>query len=119
LVGGQENHGVTELPELACPEVRTAAGLHNDDGGRQLGEEGQDLLPAQAGLAIELAGPGRHGELDDGLCDVEANQGIVHVDSSLYCFCGNDSGTVDADRVEGGVHCINAADGAGEVERRR
>src|SRR4030095_3836048 len=45
------------------------------------------------GVAVG-GGPGRHGELDDRLCDVEANQGIVHVGSSLYCSCGNDSGTV-------------------------
>ena len=31
--------------------------------------------------------------LEAGLA-VEANQGIVHVDSSLFCFSSNDSGTV-------------------------
>ena len=85
--------------------VAGAAGLHDDHRRGELGEEGQELVGAQPRVAVEGAGAAGDGELERGLCEVDADQGIVH-------------GTwhIDADQVAGGVHSIIAADGARAVD---
>lgn len=40
-----EPHLMTQLANLAAPEMRAAAGLHGDDTGGQLAEKRQHLIP--------------------------------------------------------------------------
>jgi len=43
-LGGDEPDGVTLLPEQPCPVVGAAAGFHTDQAGRELGDQGWQLL---------------------------------------------------------------------------
>ncbi len=54
-VGGRdEPHLVTQLADLAAPEMRAATGLHRHNTGLQLAEEGQHLLCKRRLCPIEL-----------------------------------------------------------------
>ena len=73
--------------------VGGAARLQDEHGRWQLGHRGQELVAAQAAVAVEAARAAGDSELQDGLCDVDPDEGIVHVDSSLFALTGSDSGT--------------------------
>ena len=53
--GRHQLHGVAELGQLARPVMRRAARLHADKARRELGEEGEDLGPAQRPAHDHLA----------------------------------------------------------------
>jgi hypothetical protein len=44
-------------------------------------------------VAVEAARAAGDGELEDGLCEIDPNQSIVHVDSSFYAVTSSDFGT--------------------------
>jgi hypothetical protein len=55
--------------------------------------KGRNWLAAQAAVAVEAAGAAGNSQLQDGLCDVDPNESIVHVDSSFIAVTSSDSGT--------------------------
>jgi hypothetical protein len=80
--GGQQSHGVAEGLELPAPVVGGAAGFHEDAGRWLMQEEGTEASATEAMLLMDLTGSMRHGDLEDGLCEIDGHVRIVHEDSS-------------------------------------
>jgi hypothetical protein len=59
--------------DLPSPEVRGAAGFEQNRCRGPLGEEAQQLSAAQPVPLRDPPGPGRNGELEDGLCEVDGD----------------------------------------------
>src|SRR3954451_7646472 len=53
--GGISRTSCPRRPQLARPEVRCRAGLHSNETGRQLGEEGEHLIAPQPALLDDSA----------------------------------------------------------------
>jgi hypothetical protein len=58
-----------------------------------LGHEGQRLVTVESAVSVEATGAAGDGQFQDGLCDVDPDESIVHVDSSFIAVTGSDSGT--------------------------
>lgn len=104
---------VTELAELANPEMRGAAGFEQNDCRRPASEERQQGCPAEALPLADTPRPVRNRDLEDGLCQVHRDRRTLAHGLLLSGACASDSddfGTSDADQVEGGVHLIVRAD---------
>jgi hypothetical protein len=82
-VRGKQDHAVAQLLELATPEVGRTTSLHHDCGRRLLREEVQDLGPGQPDAAANMARAVGEGHLEDGLCNVHGDDGMVLRDGLL------------------------------------
>jgi len=77
LVGREQDHVVAQLLELPGPEVGGAAGFHDDRRSRHLYEEGEEHPTSQPGFGGDPSGLVRHGDLEDRLCDVHGDHGML------------------------------------------
>ena len=87
-MGREESHGVAELLEGPPPVVCRAARFQQDRRGRPIGEERQEPCAAQPMLFVHPTGMVRHGDLEDGLCDVNGDGRMLHLDSSFAMASG-------------------------------
>ncbi len=82
-----QSHIVTELGELAGPEMRSAAGLEADEARRNIGEEAQDLaaseFPSENHLAIDVDAV----NLEPGFRRIESDRSNRH--SATPCSFGD------------------------------
>ena len=92
---GQEQNLVSELLDLASPEVRCAAGLEKDESGLALGEEAQEALAGNPVRLGHLAWMVRDGDLEDVLCQVNSDRSRLH-GGLLLSVDTSDYGTPDA-----------------------
>jgi hypothetical protein len=113
VVRGQQDHAMAKVLNAASPEVRRTAGLHDHRRRRVVGEELQELRARQALPADDVPGAIRRRDLEDTLCHVHGDTSIVLHDGLLHALSKHRLWHIDADRVGGGVHLINAADEAG------
>ena len=60
-----------------------AASLEHDRRGWLLGEERQESLPRQSSLVVDSTGAVRDGDLEHGLCEIDGDGRMLHLDSSL------------------------------------
>jgi hypothetical protein len=84
---------MAELLELTSPVVGGAARLHHHRARRLLGEERADGGPRQASAPTDMARTVRNGELEDSLCYVGGNGGMVLHDGLLLFAEQRDFGT--------------------------
>ena len=69
--------------QLACPVVRGPAGLEEDRRRRLLREERQEAIAREPPFFIDATGAMRHRDLKHGLCEIDSDGRMLHVDSSL------------------------------------
>jgi hypothetical protein len=83
VVRGQQAHGVTLLLELPRPVVRRPTGFEQDRRRRLLDEVRQEPVARQATLGIHAARLAGDRDLKHGLCEIDGDSRMLHLDSSL------------------------------------
>ena len=78
----EQAYRVTERLKLAGPVVSRPARLEHDRRRRALREERQESIARKPSFFVEMARPMRHGHLEDGLCEIDGDGRMLHVDSS-------------------------------------
>jgi len=76
-------NSVTEPLQLSGPMMRTAARLHADQTGRQVGEKDGDLVSPQLLANHDIPSLINPVNLEHVLCQIKANRRNLHVDAPL------------------------------------